>query len=48
MLATLWHVVKESTQLYINVIVVIVVVLERFFNVEDPDCIKAFEAHVSA
>ncbi|XP_020167371.1 probable clathrin assembly protein At4g32285 [Aegilops tauschii subsp. strangulata] len=46
-LATLWPVVKESARLYEDVAVVLAVLLDRFFDMEYPDCVKAFEAHVS-
>lgn len=46
-LATLYPVVKESAQLYADVSVVLAVLLDRFFDMEYPDCVKAFEAYVS-
>lgn len=46
-LATLWPVVKESARLYEDVAVVLAVLLDRFFDMEYPDCVRAFEAHVS-
>uniref|UniRef100_A0ACD5ZGQ5 Uncharacterized protein n=3 Tax=Avena sativa TaxID=4498 RepID=A0ACD5ZGQ5_AVESA len=47
-LATLSLVVKESARLYDDVAVVLAVLLDRFFDMDYPDCVKAFEAHVSA
>uniref|UniRef100_A0ACD5W7V5 Uncharacterized protein n=1 Tax=Avena sativa TaxID=4498 RepID=A0ACD5W7V5_AVESA len=47
-LATLSLVVKESARLYDDVAVVLAVLLDRFFDMEYADCVKAFEAHVSA
>ncbi|BAH92905.1 probable clathrin assembly protein At4g32285 [Oryza sativa Japonica Group] len=46
-LATLYPVVKESTQLCSDVAVVLAVLLDRFFDMDYPDCVKVFEAHVS-
>uniref|UniRef100_J3M3B5 AP180 N-terminal homology (ANTH) domain-containing protein n=1 Tax=Oryza brachyantha TaxID=4533 RepID=J3M3B5_ORYBR len=46
-LATLYAVVKESTQLCSDVAVVLAVLLDRFFDMDYPDCVKVFEAHVS-
>ncbi|KAF0924117.1 hypothetical protein E2562_008434 [Oryza meyeriana var. granulata] len=46
-LATLYPMVKESTQLCADVAVVLAVLLDRFFDMDYPDCVKVFEAHVS-
>uniref|UniRef100_A0A0E0KXP3 ENTH domain-containing protein n=1 Tax=Oryza punctata TaxID=4537 RepID=A0A0E0KXP3_ORYPU len=46
-LATLYPMVKESTQLCSDVAVVLAVLLDRFFDTDYPDCVKVFEAHVS-
>ncbi|KAL6619794.1 hypothetical protein ACP70R_034933 [Stipagrostis hirtigluma subsp. patula] len=46
-LSTLYPLVKESFQLYADVSVVLAVLLDRFFDMEYPECVKAFEAYVS-
>ncbi|XP_062181295.1 probable clathrin assembly protein At4g32285 [Phragmites australis] len=45
--ATLYPMVKESFELYADVSVVLAVLLDRFFDMEYPECVKAFEAYVS-
>jgi hypothetical protein len=47
-LATLCPVVRESARLYDDVAVVLAVLLDRFFDMDYADCVKAFEAYVSA
>ncbi|KAM0923960.1 hypothetical protein ACQ4PT_005186 [Festuca glaucescens] len=47
-LATLCPVVSESARLYDDVAVVLAVLLDRFFDMDYADCVKAFEAYVSA
>ncbi|KAL6840904.1 hypothetical protein ACP4OV_029164 [Aristida adscensionis] len=46
-LSTLYLLVKESFQLHADVAVVLAVLLDRFFDMEYPECVKAFEAYVS-
>ncbi|XP_057957778.1 putative clathrin assembly protein At2g25430 isoform X2 [Malania oleifera] len=47
-LIALYPVVRESFQLYADVCEVLAVLLDRFFDMEYPDCVKAFEAYASA
>ncbi|XP_047042890.1 probable clathrin assembly protein At4g32285 [Lolium rigidum] len=47
-LATLCPVVAESARLYDDVAGVLAVLLDRFFDMDYADCVKAFEAYVSA
>lgn len=47
-LIALYPVVKESFQLYADICEVLAVLLDRFFEMEYPDCVKAFEAYASA
>ncbi|GLT25340.1 hypothetical protein SLA2020_004740 [Shorea laevis] len=44
----LYNVVKESFQLYKDISDVLAVLLDRFFDMEYPDCVKVFDAFVSA
>ncbi|KAL4318528.1 hypothetical protein GQ457_18G002910 [Hibiscus cannabinus] len=47
-LIALYPVVKESFQLYADICEVLAVLLDRFFDMEYPDCVKAFDAYASA
>ncbi|XAR70979.1 hypothetical protein NMG60_11028038 [Bertholletia excelsa] len=47
-LVALYPVVKESYKLYSDVCEVLAVLVDRFFDMEYSDCVKAFDAHVSA
>jgi hypothetical protein len=47
-LTTLGPVVSESARLYDDVAGVLAVLLDRFFDMDYADCVKAFEAYVSA
>ncbi|KAL5203486.1 hypothetical protein ABZP36_014438 [Zizania latifolia] len=46
-LSTLYPMVKESVQLCADVSVVLAVLMDRFFEMDYPDCVKVFEAYVS-
>ncbi|CAI0444321.1 unnamed protein product [Linum tenue] len=43
-----YPVVKESFQLYADVCEVLAVLLDKFFDMEYPDCVKALDAYASA
>ncbi|KAF9681240.1 hypothetical protein SADUNF_Sadunf06G0204900 [Salix dunnii] len=47
-LIALYPVVKESFQLYAEICEVLAVLLDKFFDMEYPDCVKAFDAYASA
>ncbi|KAK7351381.1 hypothetical protein VNO77_10789 [Canavalia gladiata] len=47
-LIALYPVVKESFQLYADICEVLAVLLDKFFEMEYPDCVKAFDAYSSA
>lgn len=47
-LIALYPVVKESFQLYADICEVLAVLLDRFFDMEYSDCVKAFDAYASA
>ncbi|KAE8718899.1 putative clathrin assembly protein [Hibiscus syriacus] len=47
-LIALYPVVKESFQLYAEICEVLAILLDRFFDMEYPDCVKAFDAYASA
>lgn len=47
-LVALYAVVKESFKLYADICEVLAVLLDRFFDMEYQDCVKAFDAYVSA
>ncbi|XP_077220047.1 putative clathrin assembly protein At2g25430 [Tasmannia lanceolata] len=47
-LIALYPVVKESFQLYADICEILAVLLDRFFDMDYPDCVKAFEAYSSA
>ncbi|RLN31147.1 putative clathrin assembly protein [Panicum miliaceum] len=46
-LATLYPLLKESFQLYEDLSAVLAVLHDRFFDMEYPECVKAFETYVS-
>ncbi|XP_030548308.1 putative clathrin assembly protein At2g25430 [Rhodamnia argentea] len=47
-LVALYPVVKESSQIYADICEVLAVLLDKFFDMEYQDCIKAFDAYASA
>ncbi|KAL3646038.1 hypothetical protein CASFOL_011218 [Castilleja foliolosa] len=47
-LVALYSIVKESFKLYADVCEVLAVLLDKFFDMEFEDCVKAFDAYVSA
>uniref|UniRef100_A0A7N0U7S5 ENTH domain-containing protein n=1 Tax=Kalanchoe fedtschenkoi TaxID=63787 RepID=A0A7N0U7S5_KALFE len=47
-LVALYPVVRESFQLYADICDVLAVLLDKFFDMEYPDCVKAFDAYASA
>ncbi|GAV85707.1 ANTH domain-containing protein [Cephalotus follicularis] len=47
-LIALYPVVKESFQLYADVCEVLAVLLDKFFDMEYADCVKAFDAYASS
>ncbi|PON71356.1 AP180 N-terminal domain containing protein [Parasponia andersonii] len=47
-LIALYPVVRESFQLYADVCELLAVFLDKFFDMEYPDCVKTFDAYASA
>ncbi|EYU32349.1 hypothetical protein ABFS82_05G141500 [Erythranthe guttata] len=47
-LVALYSIVKESFKLYADVCEVLAVLLDKFFDMEYQDCVKAFDAYASA
>ncbi|XP_010241546.1 PREDICTED: probable clathrin assembly protein At4g32285 [Nelumbo nucifera] len=47
-LVALYPVVKESFKHYADICEILAVLLDRFFDMEYPDCVKSFEAYASA
>ncbi|XP_051129249.1 putative clathrin assembly protein At2g25430 [Andrographis paniculata] len=47
-LVALYAIVKESFKLYADICEVLAVLLDKFFDMEYEDCVKAFDAYVSA
>ncbi|KAK9945992.1 hypothetical protein M0R45_011479 [Rubus argutus] len=47
-LIALYPVVRESFQLYADICEVLAVLLDKFFDMEYSDCVKAFDAYASA
>lgn len=47
-LIALYPIVRESFQLYADVCEVLAVLLDKFFDMEYPDCVKTFEAYASS
>ncbi|KAM1331105.1 hypothetical protein ACFX13_044418 [Malus domestica] len=47
-LVAVYPLVRESFQLYADICEVLAVLLDKFFDMEYPDCVKAFDAYVSA
>uniref|UniRef100_A0A6V7QSX6 ENTH domain-containing protein n=1 Tax=Ananas comosus var. bracteatus TaxID=296719 RepID=A0A6V7QSX6_ANACO len=47
-LIALYPIVKESFQLYADICEALAVLLDQFFDMEYPECVKAFEAYASA
>ncbi|KAG6482031.1 probable clathrin assembly protein At4g32285 [Zingiber officinale] len=47
-LVALYPIVRESFQLYADICEILAILLDRFFDMEYPDCIKSFEAYASA
>ncbi|KAJ9184032.1 hypothetical protein P3X46_007816 [Hevea brasiliensis] len=46
-LIALYPIVRESFQLYADICEVLAVLLDKFFDMEYPDCVKAFDAYAS-
>ncbi|XP_074555877.1 putative clathrin assembly protein At4g32285 [Curcuma longa] len=47
-LIALYPLVRESFQLYADICETLAVLLDRFFDMEYPDCVRSFEAYASA
>lgn len=47
-LIALYPVVRESFQLYADICEVLAILLDKFFDMEQPDCVKAYDAYASA
>ena len=47
-LIALYPLVKESFQLYADICEVLAILLDKFFDMEYPDCVKTFDAYASA
>ncbi|XP_042461012.1 probable clathrin assembly protein At4g32285 [Zingiber officinale] len=47
-LIALYPIVSESFQLYADICEILAVLLDRFFDMEYPDCVRSFEAYASA
>lgn len=47
-LIALYPIVRDSFQLYADICEILAVLLDRFFDMEYPDCVKSFEAYASA
>ncbi|XP_023750079.2 putative clathrin assembly protein At2g25430 [Lactuca sativa] len=47
-LAALYPVIQESFKLYADICEVLAILLDRFFDMEYQDCVKSFDAYVSA
>ncbi|CAO2816941.1 unnamed protein product [Amaranthus hypochondriacus] len=47
-LIALYPVVRESFKLYADICEVLAVLLDKFFDMENSDCVKAFDAYASA
>ncbi|XP_041022742.1 probable clathrin assembly protein At4g32285 [Juglans microcarpa x Juglans regia] len=47
-LIALYPMVKESFQLYADICEVLAVLLDKFFDMEYPDCVKTFDAYAGA
>ncbi|XP_042519380.1 putative clathrin assembly protein At2g25430 [Macadamia integrifolia] len=47
-LIALYPIVKESFQVYVEICEILAVLLDKFFDMEYPDCVKSFEAYASA
>ncbi|CAH1428118.1 unnamed protein product [Lactuca virosa] len=47
-LAALYPVIQESFKLYADICEVLAILLDRFFDMEYQDCVKTFDAYVSA
>ncbi|KAF8393182.1 hypothetical protein HHK36_021423 [Tetracentron sinense] len=47
-LIALYPVVKESFQLYVEICEILAILLDRFFDMDYPECVKAFEAYASS
>jgi ANTH domain len=46
-LISLYPIIKDSFQIYADICEVLAALLDRFFDMDYQDCVKAFEAHVS-
>ncbi|WOL14895.1 hypothetical protein Cni_G23676 [Canna indica] len=47
-LIAIYPIVRESFQLYADICEILAVLLDRFFDMEYPDCVKSFDAYASA
>ncbi|XP_071692746.1 putative clathrin assembly protein At2g25430 [Rutidosis leptorrhynchoides] len=47
-LVALYPIIQESFKLYADICEVLAILLDRFFDMEYQDCVKAFDAYVSA
>ncbi|XP_074571267.1 putative clathrin assembly protein At2g25430 [Curcuma longa] len=47
-LIALYPIVRESFQLYADICEILAILLDRFFDMEYPDCVKSFEAYAGA
>ncbi|CAL9085588.1 unnamed protein product [Musa acuminata var. zebrina] len=47
-LVALYPIVRESFQLYADICEILAILLDRFFDMDYPDCVKSFEAYASA
>ncbi|URE39995.1 ENTH [Musa troglodytarum] len=47
-LIALYPIVRESFQLYADICEILAILLDRFFDMDYPDCVKSFEAYASA
>ncbi|KAK9683583.1 hypothetical protein RND81_10G151100 [Saponaria officinalis] len=48
LLIALYPVVRESFKLYADICEVLAVILDKFFDMENADCVKAFDAYASS
>ncbi|KAH9613484.1 hypothetical protein KSS87_022782 [Heliosperma pusillum] len=48
LLIALYPIVRESFKLYADVCEVLAVILDKFFDMENADCVKAFDAYASS
>ncbi|KAL9226758.1 hypothetical protein vseg_002532 [Gypsophila vaccaria] len=48
LLVALYPIVRESFKLYADICEVLAVILDKFFDMENADCVKAFDAYASS